>query len=181
MLKDDYYELTNLANSTNARHQRVLTRLNAVLLYMKSCTGDICRDPWAPLTPPGVEKPVANFEEAMNPEYDDFFDQFPKFEFGECMTYQYAPNETPFYPPSSESLGREWRGPTDGYSLVLPEQWVAKNDPLAGSWEQRNHKWNTVKMVERDLTPYEIYGTNLTKRDLSLAYTMELVEDANGS
>ncbi|KAJ3542734.1 hypothetical protein NM208_g3937 [Fusarium decemcellulare] len=178
---DDPYGLVNLANSTTTYHQRVLGRLNAILLHMKSCSSNSCRDPWAQLTPPSAKEPIKNFKQAMNAQYDDFFSSFPQFKFGKCMDYQYAPNETPFYPPESESLGREWRGPTDGYSLVLPKQWVEKNDPLAGTWEQRRETWGTIKKSERALTPYEIYGKNLTERNLDFAFAMDLVEDANGS
>ncbi|KAM5352299.1 hypothetical protein ACJ41O_005022 [Fusarium nematophilum] len=57
----DPWEIENLARGgMKPEHQRLLDRLNAILLVTKSCTGNSCRDPWSALQPPNCppSKPV---------------------------------------------------------------------------------------------------------------------------
>ena len=115
----DQYEMNNLVDSEDPYHKRAFTRLNAILMVTKSCEKGSCRDPWSVFDLPGRREKLKDFEDAMNPKYDTFFDKFPRVAFGECMGYQYAPNEGPFYPPLPEGgdggLGRDEREPTDNF------------------------------------------------------------------
>lgn len=168
--------MTNLINSTDNKIWQTRNRLNALVLYMKSCGSESCKDPWGNFD---VSKPIKTFKQAMEPEYDTFFSKFPTFEFGECMDYQYAPNETPFFPPESVSLGSEFREPTDGYVLTLPKTWIKANEKPAGDWDQRNVTIDKMMETARYITKEEIFGPG--KMERRGAYTMELVGDANGS
>ncbi|KAI0019702.1 arylsulfatase [Xylariomycetidae sp. FL0641] len=178
-IMEDKYELTNLARSTDPKYAKIIDRMNALLLYMKSCGEESCRSPWAALQPPNATAEITSFAQAMDSTHDAFFAGFPKFAFGSCMDYQYAPNETPFYPPESESLGGAYRGPTDNYVLTLPEVWIAANPEPAGSWAQRNVMLPEIMKTARQVTPEEIFGPNKTTR--AVAVEMKLVGDANGS
>ncbi|KAF4452188.1 arylsulfatase precursor [Fusarium austroafricanum] len=176
---DDPYKMTNLINSTDKRIQQTRNRLNALVLYMKSCGVDSCQDPWGNFDLPKHLKPIKTFKQAMRPEYDTFFSKIPIFELGTCMDYQYAPNETPFYPPQSVSLGFQFRGRTDGYVLTLPKTWIKGNEKPADGWDQRNVTIDTIMKTARYVTKEEIFEPGKVER--RGAYEMDLVGDVNGS
>ena len=62
--------------------EALFDRLDALLLVLKGCQGDSCRDPWSVIFPEGQ---VANLEDAMDPIYDEFFANQPKVSFTECI------------------------------------------------------------------------------------------------
>lgn len=152
----DPYELTNLAD--RPEHQRLLSRLNALLLVTKSCAGGTCRDPWSVFHPPGDLPTVATLAQAMDARYDEFFAGFPRVHFNSCMPYQDVANEMPFYPESAAArggLGSEWRRPTDNY--VSTGAGVAIFDENTyGSEDQRHATLEQVYANARDLTDDEI-------------------------
>ncbi|KAL0934496.1 arylsulfatase precursor [Colletotrichum truncatum] len=158
--QDDPYELTNLINSTSPSIQRLLTRLNAVLLVTKSCTQGTCRDPWTVLQPPDSTTRIASLQEALSPSFDPFFSSLPEIRFKECMQYQYAPNEEPFYPPGAADKLSEHRRPTDNFvdtsatKVIKPD-----NTKFYGGPEQRNVKWADVRAASRALTDDELGGS----------------------
>lgn len=49
---------------------RLVARLDALLLTLKSCKGATCREPWAALHPQGD---VASLAEALDPRFDAFY------------------------------------------------------------------------------------------------------------
>lgn len=173
---DDPYELENLivtkANDTETL--RLINRLNALLLVTKSCSDGTCRNPWSVLQPVSessnatvdtggdgrvgvMNGTITNLHEAMNHQFDAFFASFPKVAFAECMTYQYAPNEVPFYPASSMALQGQYRLPTDNYVSVAPESFLAPtNDKLEGDWDQRYVTLETIILTARNLTDDEL-------------------------
>lgn len=58
------------------------SRLDALLLVLKSCKASACYDPWLELHPWGD---VASLPDAMNPHFDAFYEnQQPKVAFSEC-------------------------------------------------------------------------------------------------
>ncbi|KAI0477084.1 arylsulfatase [Xylariaceae sp. FL0804] len=144
----DPYETHNLINSTTTPAvRRLLTRLNAILMVTKSCSGDACRNPWIHLTGSNSTSTsnstgggsISSLVEAMDPRHDAYFSSFAAVGFGECMQYQADWNEGPYHPPSSVSLGRRWRRPTDGYLTSNDTvRAVAANAQYAGSWAQRS-------------------------------------------
>lgn len=179
--RDDPFELVNVArgggNSTQKTNgtygtsedlevQRLLSRLNAILLVTKSCTRNTCRDPWILLQPPNATAPITSLKAALDPAHDAFYASLPEMRFGECLGYQYAPNEVPFYPPESEQAIMQYRKPTDNFISPTPIN-LLPFDPtvLHGGPEQRNVSWAQILNASRELTDEELSGAG--KRSLA--------------
>lgn len=60
---------------------KVIPRLDALLLVLKSCKGSSCSQPWASLHPWGD---VGSLKNALAPEYDDFYERQTKVEYSRC-------------------------------------------------------------------------------------------------
>lgn len=61
---------------------KVIARLDALLMVLKSCKGSSCIAPWHVLHPLGN---VLNLEDALAPTYDEFYEQEQiKVEFSRC-------------------------------------------------------------------------------------------------
>ena len=60
---------------------RLQSRLDALLLVLKSCTASSCREPFKQLHPDGS---VANLADAMDERYDGFYEELEKVHFGRC-------------------------------------------------------------------------------------------------
>lgn len=60
---------------------RILPRLDALLMVLKTCTGRTCRHPWESLHPDGD---VRNLREAMEGRFDGFYEGLEKVQFGKC-------------------------------------------------------------------------------------------------
>ncbi|KAJ5104419.1 hypothetical protein NUU61_001766 [Penicillium alfredii] len=99
-MKEDPHQTTNLAknpkqaNRQIAKHgiPKVMNRLNALILVLKSCTGDACREPWKQLHPGGN---VKNLADALNPSFDQFYARQPKVSFSSCKTGYLISEEGP--------------------------------------------------------------------------------------
>ena len=60
---------------------QLATRLDALLLVLKTCKGAVCYDPWSTLLPnTGVSTLVA----AMDQQFDEFFAGIPRVEYDHC-------------------------------------------------------------------------------------------------
>lgn len=57
--------------------EALAARLDGALLWMKSCRGDGCHDPWPYMFPFGE---VKSFAEAMQPEFSEYFQYLPRVE-----------------------------------------------------------------------------------------------------
>lgn len=162
----DPYELTNLARGDNisTTDQRVINRLNALLMVTKSCEQDRCRDPWAQLIPDNSSSvsPFTSLVGALDPTYDDFFENFETVQFDTCMQYQWADNETPFFPPldtlAGGGLGRAYREETEVIA-ASPGKRVIQTPNYYGTEAQRNATFADLLAVARDLTATEIADT----------------------
>ncbi|KAE8393141.1 alkaline-phosphatase-like protein [Aspergillus alliaceus] len=131
-LKDDPLQTTNLASKINAhqsytianRHLgQIIPRLDALMMVLKSCNGDSCREPWRQLHPKGS---VNNLADALDEGFDEFYSNQPKVKFSECSLgyhiYAEGPQEFNIYgsgPNAKRSdegltLGRRW-GFFDGW------------------------------------------------------------------
>lgn len=163
----DPYELTNLARGDNVttEHQRLVNRLNALLMVTKSCEQDRCRDPWAQLNPTngtGTNTTLTSLVAAMDASYDDYFSAFEKVSFDTCMQYQYAENETPFYPPldtlAGGGLGRAYRNTTENIA-ASPGTRVITTPDYYGTEAQRNATFADLQAIARVLTESEISQT----------------------
>ncbi|KAL2838572.1 alkaline phosphatase-like protein [Aspergillus pseudodeflectus] len=171
-LIDDPYEMHNLIASNDPEIERTVDRLNALMLFMKSCGEDTCRKPWANFN---AGRRISSFRQAMKPQFDGYFASFPRFKFGECMDYQYDPNEEPFFPPESVSLGSEYRRPTDNYVTAFPQILLEPNQEPAGGWEQRYATIDEIMAKATPLSKEDIYGQGRFKREE--AYEMVIDED----
>ncbi|KAK5173343.1 uncharacterized protein LTR77_002024 [Saxophila tyrrhenica] len=67
-------------------------RLEALLMVLKSCKMDSCRDPWATLFPGGE---VVDIRGAMNSTYDAFFKDQPKISYSSCIDGHVVAEEGP--------------------------------------------------------------------------------------
>ncbi|PLN80394.1 Arylsulphatase [Aspergillus taichungensis] len=87
-LSSDPYQITNIyTNSPTGTHllgrplRKVLDRLDALLLVLKSCQGPTCIKPWNVLHPDGG---VASLKDALEPQYDKFYNDQPKVSYSAC-------------------------------------------------------------------------------------------------
>jgi hypothetical protein len=75
--------------------EKVVSRLDALLLILKSCKGQICREPWKNLHPEGD---VSNLEEALLSEFDEFYEkQQTRVEFDYCWNGYVPEAEGPMW------------------------------------------------------------------------------------
>ncbi|KAL0081030.1 secreted arylsulphatase [Phycomyces blakesleeanus] len=89
-LKDDPYELNNIYGNT---HIQLRSRLDALIIVLKACRADNCRDPWRIIHP--EDPSIKTLEDALHEKYDYHYTQFQKFTFGECENHYSASNELP--------------------------------------------------------------------------------------
>lgn len=167
-ITDDPYELTNLARGDNVttEHQRLINRLNALLMVTKSCEQDRCRDPWAQLNPTNGTgtntTTLTSLVAAMDSSYDDYFANFEKVTFDTCMQYQWAENETPFFPPldtlAGGGLGRAYRNTTDNIATSSGTR-IITTPNYYGTEDQRNATFADLLSIARVLTESEISQT----------------------
>ncbi|PKX95160.1 sulfatase family protein [Aspergillus novofumigatus IBT 16806] len=146
---DDPYELTNLANSTDPQIRRVKSRLNALLMVT-----NVIQPP-----SPRHGKRVETLDDALDSRYDAFYEAFPLVTIDECLNYQFAANESPFFPPSAEfGLGLKYRNSTDNFAFPesKPVEEIAPNNPLGGDWDQRHSTFKDLMRNARVLTDKEI-------------------------
>ncbi|KAF5849867.1 hypothetical protein GGP41_005356 [Bipolaris sorokiniana] len=84
-MKTDPGHMKNLWNATGAVGNytvgRLQPRLDALLMVLKSCKGQVCVKPWEILHPRGDVKRLGD---AMNPKYEGFYASQPKVAFEEC-------------------------------------------------------------------------------------------------
>ncbi|KAL4878216.1 Six-hairpin glycosidase-like protein [Aspergillus karnatakaensis] len=77
-LHRDPYQIHNIYATTSPR---VLSRLDALLLVLKSCAGKTCIKPWDELHPDGS---VLTLSDALSSGYDEFYAQLPSVEYSVC-------------------------------------------------------------------------------------------------
>ena len=91
----DNYQTTNMLPNTLSITQvsstqqflgislkKAVSRLDAVLMVLKTCVGVQCTQPWAQLHPQGD---VSTLKDALNPKFDSFYASQPKVSFTACM------------------------------------------------------------------------------------------------
>lgn len=92
-MNSDYYQMNNLLRSPNAPDENIqyfsrpydqlIARLDALLMVLKSCKQDSCRDPYNVIFPKGE---VQNLTAMMDKKYDSYFENSPKVQFVTCYT-----------------------------------------------------------------------------------------------
>ncbi|EKD03024.1 arylsulfatase precursor [Trichosporon asahii var. asahii CBS 8904] len=83
-----------LEGSLDEDTKRVAERLDALLLVLKTCQGQQCREPWASLFPTGE---VTSFADALDAGYDGYFQNLPRVKFDECALGYQARRERPLW------------------------------------------------------------------------------------
>ncbi|KAH7396959.1 alkaline-phosphatase-like protein [Phaeosphaeria sp. MPI-PUGE-AT-0046c] len=73
--KRDGYEIAGRSFAS------IVDRLDALMMVLKSCKGDACRDPWNVLQP---GKGIKTLKDALIHKFDDFYNNQPKVKFDEC-------------------------------------------------------------------------------------------------
>ncbi|KAI6353671.1 hypothetical protein MCOR31_011668 [Pyricularia oryzae] len=155
-------ELVNLALNPDAETRRLMTRLNALLLVIKSCEGDVCRAPWQAFANDTALAGLPSFstlDDALDPRLDDYFASLPGVHFDACLQAQVVANEWPFYPEAAaEGLGTAWRVTFDDWSspAFRTRDKVPANAVPAGSVEQRTATFADLLAAQRDLTGFEL-------------------------
>ncbi|KAF7587871.1 hypothetical protein BBP40_006640 [Aspergillus hancockii] len=111
-LTTDPYELNNLHPSvTRGQEQtllgypieKVISRLDALLLVLKSCKGSTCVEPWGVLHPAGD---VQILSDALHGTFDAFYNEQVKVEYGWCEEGYIVEAEGPQVP--SIYQGTKW-------------------------------------------------------------------------
>lgn len=75
---------------------KVLTRLNGLMMVLKSCEGQDCIYPWAVTHPQGD---VKTLRDAMDPDFDAFYeDEMPQVHFDKCVRGYFTELEGPQVP-----------------------------------------------------------------------------------
>lgn len=167
---NDPFEMNNLGGSTDVHLTRVKSRLNALLMVMKSCEAEVCRDPWRELQPPVGDaggrddeqfrltaRSINNFADSLNPDFDAFFASIPTVSIAECYQYQYAPNERPFYPSQAETgLGLEHRSEPSFFEYPDVKPVARVPYKVGGGWEQRDATFEMLMADARELMTNEL-------------------------
>ncbi|KAI3390551.1 hypothetical protein diail_9212 [Diaporthe ilicicola] len=92
-MEADPWQLINLLSNSTAANatagfsiagrpfSAILERVDALLMVLKACKGIYCTQPWLQLHPSGNVKTLAD---ALNEEYDSFYESQPKVSFSVC-------------------------------------------------------------------------------------------------
>lgn len=103
-LVHDPYELGPVARNSSAAARRLTSRLNGLMLLLKTCRGESCRSPWSVLHPGGDdddENVVKTLADALDPQYDGYYEGLPSVHFELCLDQYELANEAPFFPSNS--------------------------------------------------------------------------------
>lgn len=155
----DPYELHPIAANSSAEAARLTSRLNGLMLLLKTCIGDSCRAPWSILHP---GEPVKSLADALSPRWDLYYNSLPSVHFEACTKQYNLANEEPFF-TSNYSVALE--------ELTTPHQDEGDYGAGSGSSSGDTIGWNgtlfgavyedlaTIEARARDLTEAEIDGT----------------------
>ncbi|KAI1332943.1 arylsulfatase [Xylariaceae sp. FL0255] len=180
-LSADPWELTNIINESNST--QMVNRLNALLMVTKSCEQDSCRDPWAliqPTTNASKDGTVSlqSLTQAMNPSYDEFFANFKKVSFRECLQVQDVENEAPYFPElttlTSQGLGRAYRNATDFIAAAAGGKRLITTSEYYGTAEQRNATISDLNAASRPLTDAEIHSEDGSEHEVTPGWMGEI-------
>lgn len=108
----DPYELSPIAPGSSDDAGRLATRLNGLMLLLKTCIGDSCRAPWTVLHPDGSVRSLA---EALDPRHDAYYSSLPSVRYEACTAQYNLANEAPFF--------------SSNYSVPLGELTTPHQDP----------------------------------------------------
>ena len=72
--------------------EHVVTRLDSLLMVLKSCKGEECHSPWNTLHP---KANIKNLKDALHVEYDAFYAEQPKVSYSSCQLGYLVDEEGP--------------------------------------------------------------------------------------
>ena len=72
--------------------EHVVTRLDSLLMVLKSCKGEECHSPWSTLHP---KANIKNLKEALQVDYDAFYAEQPKVSYSSCQLGYLVDEEGP--------------------------------------------------------------------------------------
>ncbi|KAH8673257.1 alkaline-phosphatase-like protein [Ilyonectria robusta] len=119
-LKADQYQVQNLAapGSNPSAYQiagrpldQILTRLNALIMVLKTCKDRVCTYPWESLHPDGS---VQSLKQSLNGRFDEFYSNQPQMWFSDCSLgyFMEAENQDPVRAfettPKLQKQGFDW-------------------------------------------------------------------------
>lgn len=161
-LVDDPYELTPIARNSSIEALRLTSRLNGLMLLLKTCIGQSCRRPWSVLHP---GENVNTLSEAMSPRYDLYYASLPDVQFELCLNQYNLYNEAPFFTSNASLLLAE---------LTTPHQDLANYGEGTTPSPTDLIGWNGTMFgaVYEDLATMEARARNLTATEI--AATSEL-------
>lgn len=103
----------------------VVNRLNALMMVLKSCQGDSCREPWSLLHPDDPN--VDSLASALDARFDEFYEVQPRVRFDNCELGYIRESEGPQNVHQHGSgTGGVWTGEADQVPMVRPDwsEWV---------------------------------------------------------
>ncbi|PSR88619.1 arylsulfatase [Coniella lustricola] len=155
-LTADPYELYPVLASDSDEAARLTTRMNGLLLLLKTCIGQGCRAPWTVLHPDGAVKSLAD---ALDPQYDALYAALPSVSYDVCATEYLHANEAPYFSSNYSALFAE---------ITTPHQDAADYGNQTAGTTTDTIGWNgtyfgavyedlaTMEARARDLTPEEL-------------------------
>ena len=78
--------------TTTPTLEKLIPRLDALMMVLKTCRTDSCRHPWRVLHPQGN---VHNLSQAMDPRYDRFYHEQERVQYKKCIMGYLMENELP--------------------------------------------------------------------------------------
>lgn len=161
----DPYELSPIAGNSSVAAWRLTTRLNGLLLLLKTCVGESCRRPWSVLQPgsgdagDGGDR-VTTLADALHPRYDAYYAALPSVHFELCLNVYELANEAPFF-RSNWSMALE--------ELTTPHQDPADYGEGTSPSPVDSIGWNGTYFgaVYEDLATMEARARELTAEELA--------------
>lgn len=92
LLDGGYDFLSEHYTLANRSFTQLVSRLDALLMVLKSCKSESCRKPWSVLHPGGD---VKNLKESLHGRFDAFYEQQPKVSFDSCVMGHVVSEEGP--------------------------------------------------------------------------------------
>lgn len=70
--------MNNLYLTAPTLNAKLQSRLDALLLILKSCVGDVCNNPWRYIFP---NKGIETLAQALDEEFDEYFEALPRVKY----------------------------------------------------------------------------------------------------
>lgn len=152
----DPYEMNPIAANSSAEAARLTSRLNGLMLLLKTCIGDSCRAPWSILHPDGDVRSLAD---ALDTRYDLYYSSLPSVHFDACTSVYSLANEAPFF-TSNYSISIE--------ELTTPHQDAGNYGAGIATSPGDTIGWNGTYFgaVYEDLATIEARARDLTAEEL---------------